>query len=76
MFDWSVAEKAKSLGKPFFLAGGLNACNAAEAVQLFEPYALDLSSGVENAGVKDRQKILDFMRAVRLAGKERENCDE
>lgn len=76
VFDWSVAEKAKSLGKPFFLAGGLNACNAAEAVRLFEPYALDLSSGVENAGVKDRQKILDFMRAVRLAGKERENCDE
>ena len=45
-------------------------------MQLYEPYALALSSGVENAGVKDRQKILDFMRAVRLAGKERENCDE
>lgn len=76
VFDWSVADKAKSLGKPFFLAGGLNACNAAEAVRQFEPYALDVSSGVESAGVKDRKKILDFMRAAGVAGKERKNCDE
>lgn len=76
VFDWSVADKAKSLGKPFFLAGGLNVCNAAEAVRQFAPYALDVSSGVESAGVKDRKKILDFMRAAGPAGKERKNCDE
>lgn len=76
VFDWSAAEEIKSVGKPFFLAGGLNEDNAAEAVRLFEPFALDVSSGVESGGRKDRKKILDFMRAARLAGKERKNCDE
>lgn len=70
VFDWSLADKVKSLGKPFFLAGGLNAGNAAEAVRLFQPFALDVSSGVESAGVKDRQKILEFCRAAGLAGQE------
>lgn len=69
-FDWSLADEARAVGKPFFLAGGLNSCNAAEAVRLFEPFALDVSSGVESAGKKDRMKIIDFMRAARLAEKE------
>lgn len=63
-FDWSLADRARNVEKPFFLAGGLNACNAAEAVRLFAPFALDVSSGVERAGKKDRGRITDFMKAA------------
>lgn len=50
---------------PFFLAGGLNAGNAADAIRLTHPYALDVSSGVETDGCKDENKIREFIEAVR-----------
>lgn len=60
-FDWSLIPKIK---KPFFLAGGLNPENLGEAIRAVGPFGVDLSSGVETDGVKDREKIL---RAVRCA---------
>ena len=65
-FDWSLAGLARTVEKPFFLAGGLHACNVAEAVRLFAPFALDVSSGVEWEGKKDQGRITDFMKAVRI----------
>ena len=53
--------------KPFFLAGGLNAGNIRAAAECL-PYCLDVSSGVETNGVKDRDKIrnlIDIVRSVR-----------
>jgi phosphoribosylanthranilate isomerase len=51
-FDWRLAKVALDL--PVILAGGLNSDTVAEAVQQINPYALDVSSGVESAkGVKD-----------------------
>lgn len=61
-FDWSVI---KGIKKPFFLAGGLNAENLALAAETVRPYCLDLSSGVETDGFKDRKKILKAIKAVR-----------
>ena len=54
-------------GRPFFLAGGLNPDNAAEAVRRFRPYAVDVSSGVERGGRKDPERIRKFVAAVREA---------
>lgn len=51
----------------FFLAGGLNAGNAKKAIRTLHPYALDISSGVETDGVKDEEKIKEFMKACRKA---------
>jgi phosphoribosylanthranilate isomerase len=62
-FDWSMAEKP--LPKPIVLAGGLNAGNVAEALICVPAYAVDVSSGVESNGVKDRVKIKAFINAVR-----------
>ena len=65
-FPWDLAVEAKKLGRPIFLAGGLNPANVAEAVRHVQPYAVDVSSGVESApGKKDPQKVRDFIKAAK-----------
>lgn len=67
-FNWDLAIQAKQLGKPIFLAGGLTPQNVAEAVRKVEPFAVDVSSGVEQSpGKKDVRKMQDFIAAVRAA---------
>lgn len=60
-FDWSLIPQTE---KPFFLAGGLNTQNI-EAAVAYNPFALDLSSGVEIDGFKDREKILEIVSKIR-----------
>ncbi|NJE34012.1 phosphoribosylanthranilate isomerase [Megasphaera sp. SW808] len=60
-FDWSLAA---ALDRPYFLAGGLHPGNAAAAAEL-RPYAVDVSSGIETDGVKDRQKMIAFVKRIR-----------
>lgn len=54
-----------SMEKPFFLAGGLRPDNIPEAIRRCSPYGVDLSSAVETAGRKDREKIVAAVAAVR-----------
>lgn len=61
-FDWTLAG---GIVKPFFLAGGINSFNAKAAIDSSKPYCLDVSSGVETNGVKDRSKIIDIVSLVR-----------
>lgn len=61
VFDWALIPK---LDKPYFLAGGLNAANILEAAK-HRPYCLDVSSGAESEGKKDRQKILELVHLIR-----------
>ncbi|HOO28478.1 MAG TPA: phosphoribosylanthranilate isomerase, partial [Lachnospiraceae bacterium] len=63
-FDWKLLAP---LNRPFILAGGLHAGNAAEAVRTLKPYAVDVSSGIETDGKKDFEKMEAFCRAVRTA---------
>ena len=51
--------------RPYFLAGGLNPQNVTEAIRQLHPYAVDVSSGIETDGSKDREKIAAFVTAVR-----------
>lgn len=53
------------LGKPFFLAGGLNAENIRESITKCRPYAVDVSSAVETGGYKDKEKIRIFIQEVK-----------
>ena len=61
-FDWSLLA---SVSRPYFLAGGLTPENAAEAVERFRPFAVDVSSGIETDGFKNFEKMRAFVRAVR-----------
>ena len=61
-FDWDLIGK---LDKPFFLAGGLCRENIGIALEKVNPFAVDVSSGVETDGVKDQAKIGEFIRMVR-----------
>lgn len=62
MFDWSLL---KQIDRPYFLAGGLTPENLVDAVTRFHPYAVDISSGIETNYVKDHDKILAAIAAVR-----------
>jgi len=60
-FDWNFL---KEIGDdiPFFLSGGLSADNIKEAIEMVQPFAVDVSSSLEQKpGLKDFGKIEDFM---------------
>ena len=61
-FDWSQFPK---LDIPLILAGGLKPENIEDAIKMTQPYAVDVSGGVESAkGIKDQQLIEKFMQGV------------
>lgn len=62
VFDWKLAKEIK---RPYFLAGGLDVYNVAEAVRTLHPFAVDVSSGIETDGAKDKKKMAAFIAAVR-----------
>ncbi len=66
-FNWRVARELASK-VDLFLAGGISAENVAEAIHTMRPYAVDLSSSVEESpGIKDLDKLDAFFEAFRAA---------
>jgi len=63
-FDWTFIREAKRLEKPFFLAGGIGENNI-ESARKQGAYCLDVSSGAEVDGVKNREKIVRIMAGIR-----------
>ena len=76
-FDWSLltSEVRAALKAPLVLSGGLDPDNVAAAIRRVKPYAVDVSSGVEERGAdgravrgrKDHARIAAFMQGVRSA---------
>jgi len=65
-FEWTRVPD--DLPTPVILAGGLSADNVGEAIRRVQPYAVDVSGGVEaEKGIKDWRKMADFVAEVRAA---------
>ena len=63
-FDWELLTDRRSQ-VPMVLAGGLTPENVAEAIDVVNPYAVDVVSGVEaEPGIKDPAKVEAFFEAV------------
>lgn len=65
-FNWSMLEKSRdTILRPVFVAGGLNDENVEKCIDRLHPFGVDISSGVESNGVKDKLKIKNFIMKVR-----------
>lgn len=64
-FDWNLLKDQK-IQQDFFIAGGLTVDNVRQARETFQPYALDVSSGVETDGRKDIEKIKAFIEGAKV----------
>lgn len=62
VFDWNLI---KDIKRPYFLAGGLDVQNVSAAIETLTPFAVDVSSGIETDGHKDKNKMAAFAAAVR-----------
>ncbi len=63
--DWKLSKKIReAVGVPVFLAGGLNADNVQEAIEMVQPFGVDLCSGVRSSGRLDEQKLEAFFRSI------------
>jgi phosphoribosylanthranilate isomerase len=66
VIEWTVAAAAARL-RPVILSGGLTPENVRDAAQAVNPYAVDVSSGVEAApGIKDESKMRAFFAALQV----------
>ena len=64
--DWHIAEQLAGMVPQLMLAGGLSPENIAKAIETVAPFAVDVSSGVEESpGIKDHDKIRAFIRSAR-----------
>ena len=63
VFDWSLV---KNITRDYFLAGGLSPENVGSAILTLNPFALDVSSGIETEGVKDPQKMRAFINNANI----------
>ena len=58
-FDWNIVRRWKRLNKPVILSGGLNPDNVKEAINKIKPYAVDVSSGVEERPGKKSKTLME-----------------
>ncbi|MDI6883559.1 MAG: phosphoribosylanthranilate isomerase [Hadesarchaea archaeon] len=65
--DWGLSSEIReAIGKPVFLAGGLNPSNVKQAIKIVRPYGVDVATGVESSlGKKDPRLMREFMEAAR-----------
>jgi len=62
-FNWDLLNSL-NIDKPWFLAGGINLDNIGQAMAI-NPFGIDISSGAETGGVKDREKIVQLVSTIR-----------
>ena len=67
--DWGISKRIReAVGKAVFLAGGLNASNIVEAIEMVRPFGIDVCSGVRTNGKLDEAKLSDLFKQVESVG--------
>jgi phosphoribosylanthranilate isomerase len=62
VFDWKLATR---FWQPIIIAGGLDASNVANAIEIARPWGVDACSRLESApGIKDPNRVRDFVQAA------------
>lgn len=64
IMDFSVLEQT-DIRMPYFIAGGVTVDNLSEIIEKTGPYGIDISSGIETGGIKNREKMLQVIQCVR-----------
>lgn len=64
-FDWQAIVNSELPKERLIIAGGLHIDNVAAAIEQFQPFAVDVSSGVETNGTKDPEKIIKFIQKAK-----------
>ncbi|NLW89277.1 MAG: phosphoribosylanthranilate isomerase [Clostridiaceae bacterium] len=71
-FPWSIgceaAEILRQKNPKIIIAGGISAENAQKAVEIFRPFAIDVSGSVETDGKKDAEKVQRLIMTVKKRG--------
>lgn len=62
VFNWDML---KGINRDYFLAGGLNVSNVQQAIDTLHPYGVDVSSGIETDGLKDKNLMIKFAELIR-----------
>lgn len=75
-FDWDIAVRAQAYGR-IILAGGLTPENIGDAIRKVQPYAIDISSGIESSpGKKDKRKLQELFTVLHYLEREKSNMKE
>lgn len=68
-FDWTqipnLANRFKEAGIPFWVAGGIDSTNVGQLVETYQPDGIDVSSGIERNGMKNREVMEELIEKVR-----------
>lgn len=68
-FDWTIiptlAQECREAKVPFWVAGGVTPSNVSHLLKQYHPDGIDVSSGIEKAGVKDRERMKALVEKVR-----------
>lgn len=63
--NWNISKKiVEKVSVPVFLAGGLNASNVRQAIDIVSPYGVDVCSGVRTEGKLDKLKLSSFFKEI------------
>jgi len=66
VFNWKIFKKQKKIKSPIILSGGLSPKNIKKAIKMVNPYAVDISSGVELApGVKNEKLLRELFKNIK-----------
>jgi phosphoribosylanthranilate isomerase len=68
--DWRLSRQIReAINVPMFLAGGINNDNVRQAVELVQPFGLDLCSSVRTNGLLDERKLEAFFTEIEKIGR-------